>query len=350
MMNIFQRTGFLWLLILAALASCNRQEEGIDLSQLHFHISSPYGTHYITGKEIPFRATDENGNDITPSVTFRINGQPIQGASYIFPAAGHYSVSAVWNLGGGAVKEADETLETDVIDPRSRTQVLIDDFTGTWCVNCPRVIYHLEEVMNQTDRVIPVAIHNRGYNSDPFHFDGVDRLADEYGITAYPTPLINRREVWDEEMNSVNEYLAQKTPLGIRVSTQLQGNQLLVRAGIRFDMDLPEDTLKIVVYALENGLHADQANATQYYGGQNPIPNFEHNHVLRHAFTDVVGDAIPAGYQTFDSIYHWEYNGPVPSELSDPQQMEILVFVVSGTEKPFVINVNKAGIDETNDY
>ncbi len=347
MKNIFSI--FLMLSIFLLFPACNRQEKGIDISNIHFRISSPYGTHYITGKEIPFRATDANGNDITSAVTFLVDGQAIAGSSHIFRQAGHHTVGAVWDL-GGTEKQADENLEAEVIDPRSRTRVLIDDFTGTWCVNCPRVIYHLEEAMQQVDGIVPVAIHNRGYNTDPFHFEGVEELATAYNISAYPTPLLNRKEVWDEQVASIREELARPAVLGIRIENRVMGNRLDISVDVRFDMDLPEDTLKIVVYALENGLHADQANATQYYGGQDPIPGFEHNHVLRHSFTSVLGDDIPAGEQRFDHVYRWTYSGEIPSEISDSAQMELVAFVVKGSEKPYVVNVNKTAIDETCDY
>lgn len=337
-------------MILIVLTACNRQEAGIDISQMHFRIQSPYGNHYLTGKDIPFEATDANGNDITPSVRFAINGQSIGGSSYRFSAAGDYTVTATWDLGGGATVTADDTIHAHVIAPRSQTRVLIEDFTGTWCVNCPRVIYHLEQAMQQVPGIVPVAIHNRGYNTDPFHYDGVETLASEYGINAYPTPLINRTEVWDETTGHVQQYLQEIVPLGISVHNALNGNQWDITVKVRFDMDLQRDTLRLVVFVTEDHLHADQANTTSYYGGQNPIPNFEHNHVLRHSFTDPLGDAIPQAQQTFDNEYTWTYSGPVPAAVSDPANMRVTAFVVRGTNQAKTVNVNEANVNENADY
>ena len=339
-------TGLMWVL----LSGCNRQEEGIDISQIHFQIQSPYGTHYITGMEIPFQAVDANGNDITPSVQFQVNGQALSGSSYTFSSAGNYTVTAVWDLGGGVEVNADNSIQAQVIDQRSQTRVLIEDFTGTWCVNCPRVIYHLDEAMQQTSGIVPVAIHNRGYNSDPFHFDDVETLANEYDITAYPTPLINRTEVWDETVAQVNEYLQKATPLGVSIDNQLNGNQWDITVKVRFDMDLPQDSLRLVVFVTEDGLHADQANTTNYYGGQNPIPNFEHNHVLRHAFTDVLGDPIPQNQQSFDTEYTWTYSGSVPQEVDNPANMHVVAFVVKGNHKAKTININQAQVNASASY
>ncbi len=337
-------------ILLVMMTACNRQEAGIDISQIHFRIQSPYGNHYLTGKEIPFEATDANGNDITASVRFAVNGQRMGGSTYRFPAAGDYAVTAVWDLGGGATVTADDTIRAQVIDPRSQTRVLIEDFTGTWCVNCPRVIYHLEQAMQQISGIVPVAIHNRGYNTDPFHFDDVETLASEYNITAYPTPLINRTEVWDETTGHIQQYLQKIVPLGVSVSNTLSGNQWDITVKVRFDMDLPRDTLRLVVFATEDHLHADQANTTSYYGGQNPIPNFEHNHVLRYSFTDPLGDAIPQAQQSFDNEYTWTYSGPVPSQVNDPANMRVVAFVVRGTSRAKTVNVNEAQVNEDADY
>jgi len=336
--------------LILLLTACNKQEEGVDLSDLHFRIDSPYGTHFITDYEIPFRAIDNRGNDITSAVHFSVDGQAIEGTSYTFDREGTYTVTALWDLGGGLTKPADDTLHVSIIAPRNTSRVLIEDFTGTWCVNCPRVIYHLEQALQQTDRVVPVSIHNRGYNEDPFHFAGVDTLAAAYGIEAYPTPLLERRQVWDEEMASIDEYLNLPRPLGIQLANRLEGNQLQLTVEVRFDMDMPEDTLKLVVYALENGLIADQANATSYYGGENPIPDFEHNHVLRYAFTPVLGLRLPPGVQHFDSIYRWTYNGPVPSEIASPERADFVAFVLRGDTRGITINSNKTHINETSTY
>jgi len=338
-----------WLAALTFVA-CNKQEKGIDLSALHFRIESPYGTHYITDFPVPFRAIDDKGNDITPSVRFWVDGRPVDSAVYVFSQPGNYAVTALWDLGGGLTKAADDTLHASVIAPRHTSHVLIEDFTGTWCVNCPRVIYHLEEVLRQTDRVVPVSIHNRGYNEDPFHFDGVDTLARAYGIQAYPTPLMERRQVWDERMESIREALNRPRPLGLRMHISLAGDRLDLQVDVRFDMDMPEDSLRLVVYALENGLRADQANATDYYGGENPLRNFEHNHVLRHAFTSVLGRPVPARLQHFDSIYRWHYQGPLPAAIHDPARTEFVAFVIKGGRKGRVVNSQKTKVNETSNY
>ncbi len=339
----------IFILLPLIFAACNKQEEGTDLENIAFQIYSPYGTHFITRYDIPFKATDEEGNDITPAVTFYVNGQAQPDDTLRFDQPGTYQISAEWDL-GGVKKELDTALQVEVINPRSETYALIEDFTGTWCVNCPRVIYHLEEALAQNNRIVPVAIHNRGYNTDPFHFDQVDILANEYNIQAYPTPLLNRLEIWDEEVQSVNNYTSRNQPLGLRVSNQINGNQLEVNVQVRFDMDMQSEDLKLTVYLLENHLHADQANATSYYGGQDPIPDFEHNHVLRHSLTGVLGDDIPKAETAYDHIYERNFQLQVPPQVENPGNITIVAFVTRGQQQATVINAKKVNVNATADF
>ena len=56
---------------------------------------------------------------------------------------------------------------------------------------------------------------------------------------------------------------------------------------------------KLVVYLVENGIiygqvnYYDQDNTSPFFGLGDPIPNFEHNEVLRESLSSVLGDAIP---------------------------------------------------------
>jgi len=341
--------GILSLFALFFIGGCNRQEAGLDTDNVSFEISSPFGTHYITDYEISFQATDKDGQDITSSVIFYVDSAAIDGHTYIFTRPGNHIIYAEWDL-GGIIKTSDNRIRAEVDTPRHATYVLVEDFTGTWCVNCPRVQYKLDRLMERYDRVYALAVHNGAHQNDPFHFEGVDELAQVYGITAYPTPLLNRREVWDEEPESVENFLLQSVPAGIQIISHIDGSTLTWEVNVRFDTDLQDDTYRLAIYASENGLHADQANATPYYGGQNPIPDFEHNHVLRHAFTNVLGDPIPSESCKYDNIYRRTYTGPLPAEISDPSHAEFTAILLKGNERPVVINVKQAPVNTDSGY
>jgi len=337
------------LIIVGGWVSCNRQEPGIDINAISFTIFSPYGDHFITHYEIPFYAEDNNGNDITSAVTFYVNNEPLSEHIYIFSSPGNYTVTAQWNL-GGIQKNAENTLEVRVDIPRHPTYVLIEDFTGTWCVNCPRVQYHLEELLHQRSRVFALAIHNKVHEEDPFHFELADELAQIYQITAYPTPLINREKVWNEQISEADLFLERTQPAGLKVESDYDGNVLHLTVHVRFDMNLQDDIYRLAVFASENNLYADQANATDYYGGQNPIPNMRHDHVLRHAFTSVIGEIIPSEECRYDNEFIWHYEGPLPENIADPAHLEFTAVLLKGEEKPIIMNVKQTPVNASSEF
>src|SRR5690554_6386694 len=105
------------------------------------------------------------------------------------------------------VQEAEANTEKDyeMVDENFKQRVLIEDFTGTWCVNCPRVTYTIEKSLEPEhhDKFVAVALHN-GTN-DPFSFvpyatelHGIlaKRLAENPILIAYPFSPLNRSEIW----------------------------------------------------------------------------------------------------------------------------------------------------------
>ena len=54
--------------------------------------------------------------------------------------------------------------------------VLIEDYTGTWCQYCPRVAYGIQLVEAANIKAFPVAIHRGGGSAyDPFNYNAAAR-------------------------------------------------------------------------------------------------------------------------------------------------------------------------------
>jgi len=54
----------------------------------------------------------------------------------------------------------------EIVDPSEFTQkLLIEDFTGTWCVYCPGAGHAIEQAVANNNRFIPVAIHYRSISN-----------------------------------------------------------------------------------------------------------------------------------------------------------------------------------------
>jgi len=338
-----------FIILASILYSCDIKEKGIEVKE-KIYIESKYGTQVISNYDVPVIAKDISGNDITSQTKFFIDGSAINGNIIRFQNSGTYELTAEITI-DGETKEADP-LTINVIDPQSSTKILVEDFTGVWCVNCPRIAYKLENAVNQNNNIIPTAIHG-SFNSstafDPFGYDNISYFSNNYNVTAYPTPLVNRDFVWDENFSTLENQLNKNKPMGLAINSTLNGNNIDIEVKVRFDMDFSSENLNLVVYLNENGLRHDQANSTNYYGGQNPIPNFEHNHTLRFTFTGESGVSIN-NHKATNEIYTYHYTGAVPLNVSNINNCEIVAFVATNDNPVKVINVQKATINTQQNF
>lgn len=68
---------------------------------------------------------------------------------------------------------------------------LLLDFTGTWCVNCPRMETAIEDAMKQRPgQIVPVSVHC--LNLDPMAAIPLSSdLATRFGVTGYPSVVVD---------------------------------------------------------------------------------------------------------------------------------------------------------------
>ncbi len=337
--------------IILLFVSCDIKEEGIS-DALIIEVDNPYGSQLITDYPVPFQAKNLSGNDLTTAAVFYVDGVAQSTNEIVFDQAGSHEVKASVTLDGQVI-ESDPYI-VNVIAPRHSTKVLVEDYTGTWCPNCPRVIYNLEQAVLQNDHIIPVSIHKSFIpGDDPFEFNDIQTLTNDYGINQFPTPIVNRvlGNVWDENYSTLQNELNKPQGLGLAINSGVSGNTLNVDVAVRFDMDFSQKNLNVVVCVTENHLFADQVNGTSYYGGQNPIPNFEHNHTLRAALTGVYGETIPANQTGADNVYHYQYSGAIPQDVTDINNCDIVAFVLDGNDQNAkLINIQKAAVGENKDF
>jgi len=234
--------------------------------------------------------------------------------------------------------------ETIPVVGKFTKNVLIEDYTGTWCQYCPRVIYGIQKVHEENLKAFPVAIH-RG--SDPYNFAAGSALETSIGLTGYPTAMLNRKLMWNNETSTteVKKQIKVNSDLGLALSSTVSGGNINLDVNIKFDADLTG--LKLVVYVLEDNLFYNQTNSTAYFNGQNPIPNMEHDHVLRACLTDLVnGDALTG---TIDgATVTKNFSIAVPGNVADVNNMNFVAFVIDSTGK--AVNVRGAGANETQTF
>lgn len=292
-----------------------------------------------------------NGEDISQEGVFYVNDQAINGNTFSSDTPGTYEVYAEYYAENGDLLNTDADTFT-VVAPIQRA--LIEDYTGTWCGYCPRLQGIIEEVHALTDHVTTIAIHKSsgGADSDPYEYEHIDALAEIYNpYGEYPKGLINRTIAWnDNNPNTVLEYVGGESNIGIAAKTKLNGSELSVDVRVASTSSLTDR--KIVVAALENLLYHDQTNYlntdpnSPWYQQGNPIPDYENNHVLRHAMTNIFGDVIPQTDALTD--YKKSYQMDMSTYFENPQDGEVVIFILDNEGN--VLQVQGLGLNETIEF
>jgi thiol-disulfide isomerase/thioredoxin len=306
-------------------------------------------TKVLRDQTIEFTLTDSDGNDNTGSATFYVNGMAITGNTYATSTTGLYEVYAEYELAGST--QTSETKTFSVFIPKRK--VMIEDYTGTWCGYCPSVAAAIWETHEVTDDISVVAIHETANsNPDPYHFPQVQLLKDEFGVDGLPAARLNRTTTWSSpyETSDVTAMAGENTDLSISISSNLSGNELSVDVKVIYENgSLNGD--RLVVYLLENGLIHDQTNyynddpTSPFYQQGNPIPDFEHNEVLRLSLTDLFGDDIPETPAFTD--YTRNLNVTIPSDYNT-NNLELVAMVVSSDNT--ARNSQFAAVNENKEY
>jgi len=241
----------------------------------------------------------------------------------------------------------DQSATAPAISGYFKKNVLIEDYTGTWCGNCTRVAYAIEQVKEQTDNVVTVAIHN---GNDPYHFPGIAPLKNlilPNSPLALPVSRLNRMNVWTfPEVSNTQEAIdltSNNTTVGLAMNSTLSNGNIDLTVDVKFLDDYSD--LKLVVYLMENGLIYQQFNYTNYYDGY-LIPNFVHNHVLRVSMTDILGDAITG--TTNGATVSKTFSIPVPANIANANNISFAAFVVGADNK--AINVRESHINEAQTF
>lgn len=224
--------------------------------------------------------------------------------------------------------------------PTYAQRSLIEDYTGTWCGYCPRVSYAIEDVTSRNDNIVAMGIH---YN-DPMEYEHINSMVETFNVNAFPTAIANRGSVWNETYENIAPADNEFAPLDLSISSNLDGNSASINIKVQ-TVSWYENQLKLVVCLTEDDLQYNQQN---YYndGKGNPIVNFEHNHVLRKAFTDIYGDELTDKNQ--NNEYEKSFNVTINPKY-ETENCDIVAFVVLKSNNR-VVNVQKTKLGQSVDF
>ncbi|MDA9002655.1 Omp28-related outer membrane protein [Flavobacteriaceae bacterium] len=311
-------------------------------------LSSNLSSYYIN-EVATFTVVGNDGIDYTDQASITMgDGSVLTDNTYTTTTEGSFTFTANYD------SFVSNQVQIDVLAPPASFQknVLIEDYTGTWCGYCPRVSYGIELVKAETDKAVVVAIHRQ----DEYNFNA-QALESLIGLTGYPTAMLNRTISWGyPEPNNIGQVINLTNgaaDLGLSINPTTDGNTMDIAIEVKFGIDYSLAELALVVYVLEDDLFSNQENYTSYYGGAAVLTNFEHDHVLRASLTDLLGDPIPQSSTTADNIFTQTITTNVPSNVSNSDNLSVVAFVVnaSGNGTPGsssqAINVRSAHFGDT---
>ena len=157
---------------------------------------------------------------------------------------------------------------------------LVLDFTGTWCVNCPKMEAAIFETMEaRPGRVVPVSVHCMMV--DPMYVKPLsDDLVARFGVKAYPSAIVDMDpeslvsqsspELLQSHIDRLLE--VRGAAAGIRIESSLEGENYTVKATMKAVRD---GDYALVVLVLEDGIVAAQTGGTT---------DHVHNNILRSWF------------------------------------------------------------------
>lgn len=188
-------------------------------------------------------------------------------------------------------------------EPLQRT-VLLEDFTGQKCVNCPRgtkVIEQLQEAYGEG--IIAVGIHSGplGFKGNATTLGLATDLGDEYynhwQLEYQPVGLINRHGAvnYTDWMTKVREEMTKTSTIDISLDALLSGNQITITVS---EWSIAAYDGKLQIWVLEDSITATQTRHDPIDDDNVTIndKNYVHNHVLRAAVNGTWGEAV-----TFDA-------------------------------------------------
>lgn len=313
MKNTFSKISVLLLFATLLFISCSKKEDFTqeEIVTVNFENGLTFRKASLKNQEIIFSLFDDDGNEITENIVFFVDGIMIEGNTFQSNTDGNFEVHAEYTIDDQVFVTDTDTFE--VISPKKKP--VVEDYTGTWCGNCPAVNASVDEILTEAPEVTVVAIHN----GDEFTLPFEQALRDALGIfDGSPRARIDRTITWGSGTNfpieNVLSLVGNSVNTAISIKSTVNNNTIFAEIAVASEDEM--NGRKLVVYLVEDGLVAPQTNYfdevedSPYFGLGDPIENFVHNHTLRHSFSNIVGDEIPNTAALVDYIANYSFEIP----------------------------------------
>ena len=268
-------------------------------------------------------------------------------------------------------------------------RVVVEEFTGQSCVNCPLGIRGMENLENYYgDLIIPMALHN--YTGDELGA-GSSAYSSFLGLGAAPSAIVQRSgEItypitqYTDANNNVrysfvpNETSKEKTTWFTEVQKEFakpaqaevtatatlakSGKSYTVPVNVKYALNADRQNLKLFAVILENGLLGYQSNGFSAIsdetlgewgqGGKYGLPTVN-SYIFDYVVRGTYGETFTGTPDLFPTTieagkdYTTKLTIPVPAEVRKAENTEIVLMLFDGNTDR-LINTYKAKLDTTN--
>lgn len=236
------------------------------------------------------------------------------------------------------IDEDDRFIEVEPVEVAKR--VLIEDFTGQRCVNCPNASEMIESLQEQygAENVIAVGIHSGPFSKtvtkQPFRLwtETGDYYFNSWGIDAQPTGVIDRKTVsstYQSWGTIVRDALQASAPLTLDATTSYDEATRTVTINVNAKGVLD------VTGKLQLWLTEDNITNIQYMPDRSVNTQYVHNHVFRTAVNGQDGEDFSIAWdeeKTVTSTY-------VLDEDWKAENMSVVAFVYNNSGVQQVVKV-----------
>lgn len=211
------------------------------------------------------------------------------------------------------------------IEFEAQKNILIEDFTGQTCKNCPlaaEAIHYLQEMYGES-HIIAVAIHG-GFMAIPAPAGLATTLGEEYvshwGVEAFPNGLVDRTgNLQDYPTWSAKAIERLQIPSQLDLTVENTYEEASKTVNIQVATSSNTDiSAKLQIWLVENNIERMQLMPD---GSRNP--NYIHNHVFRATVNGAWGEDIQLADGDESAISH-EYK---LEESWKPENMAVVAFV-----------------------
>jgi len=250
----------------------------------------------------------------------------------------------------------DTTIQTSHVK-----RVLLEDYTGHQCVNCPEAALIAHDLKNlKGDKLVVLAIHAgwfaKATPAGDFTADYTTEAGDAwdafFGISnvGNPNGMVNRKyfssaehilspPAWSTEVLSALEDTVVTVDLKINNEYNTESRFLNSEITVEFVESIDKD-LRLIVVLTESGIVSPQKNNNAEVGATPIIYDYVHNHMLRDALTATWGDAVATIGTANPATLKKSYSHTVNSAF-DATNCSIVAFVYDVATKEVLQVVEK---------